>query len=78
MKVPETSVRVKKQRRPCSGASWKASHGETGQGTTQQRHQLKDQDPYDQNYGLPSSHMYGYESWTIRKADRRGIDAFEL
>ena len=22
--------------------------------------------------------MYGYESWTIKKADGRGIDAFEL
>ena len=22
--------------------------------------------------------MYGYESWTIKKAERRGIDAFEL
>ena len=22
--------------------------------------------------------MYGYESWTIKKAERRRIDAFEL
>ena len=22
--------------------------------------------------------MYGYESWTVKKADRRRIDAFEL
>ena len=22
--------------------------------------------------------MYGYESWTIKKAERRSIDAFEL
>ena len=22
--------------------------------------------------------MYGYESWTIKKTERRGIDAFEL
>ena len=22
--------------------------------------------------------MYGCESWTVKKADRRGIDAFEL
>ena len=22
--------------------------------------------------------MYGYESWTIKKAERKGIDAFEL
>ena len=22
--------------------------------------------------------MYGYESWTIKKAERQGIDAFEL
>ena len=22
--------------------------------------------------------MYGYESWTVRKAERRKIDAFEL
>ena len=22
--------------------------------------------------------MYGYESWTVKKAERQGIDAFEL
>ena len=22
--------------------------------------------------------MYGYESWTLKKAEHRGIDAFEL
>ena len=33
--------------------------------------------PSTQSYGLPVV-MYGFESWTIKKAVRRKIDAFEL
>ena len=33
--------------------------------------------PSSQGYGLPVV-MYGYESWTIKKAECRRIDAFEL
>ena len=33
--------------------------------------------PYSQSYGFPVV-MYGCESWTIKKAEHRRIDAFEL
>ena len=33
--------------------------------------------PYSQSYVFPVV-MYGCESWTIKKAERRRIDAFEL
>ena len=36
-----------------------------------------DKDPSSQNYGYSSSH-YRCESWTIKKAEHRWIDAFEL
>ena len=36
-----------------------------------------DKGPSSQSYGFSSS-MYGYESWTIKKAEHRRIDAFEL
>ena len=36
-----------------------------------------DKGPSSQSYGFSSS-MYGYESWTINKAEHRRIDAFEL
>ena len=36
-----------------------------------------DKGPSSQSYGYSSSH-YGCESWTIKKAERRRIDAFEL
>ena len=32
---------------------------------------------YSQSYGF-SAVMYGYESWTIKKAECQRIDAFEL
>ena len=36
-------------------------------------------DPSSHRYGFSNSHvMYGYESWTIKKAEHRKIDAFEL
>ena len=36
-----------------------------------------DKGPSSQSYGFSSS-MYGYKSWTIKKAEHRRIDAFEL
>ena len=33
--------------------------------------------PSSQSYGFPVV-MYGCESWTVKKAERRRIDAFEL
>ena len=36
------------------------------------------QGPSSQGYGFSSSHVYGCESWTIRKAECWRTDAFEL
>ena len=42
-----------------------------------QRHYFVSKGPSSQGYGFPVV-MYGYESWTVKKAERRRIDAFEL
>ena len=42
-----------------------------------QRHYFANKGPSSQSYGF-SSIMYGCESWTIKKVERRRIDAFEL
>ena len=42
-----------------------------------QRHHFVDKGPYSQSHGFFSI-MYGCESWTIKKAEHRRIDAFEL
>ena len=41
------------------------------------RHYFVNKGPSSQVYGFPVV-MYGCESWTIKKAERRRIDAFEL
>ena len=41
------------------------------------RDYFADKDPSSQSYGFPVV-MYGCERWTIKKAERRRIDAFEL
>ena len=40
-------------------------------------HHFADKGPYSQSYVFPVV-MYGCESWTIKKAEYRRIDAFEL
>ena len=42
-----------------------------------QRHYFANKGPSSQGYGF-SVVMYGCESWTVKKAERRRIDAFEL
>ena len=42
-----------------------------------QKHQFADKGWYNQSYGFSSS-QYRSESWTIKKAECRKIDAFEL
>ena len=42
-----------------------------------QRHYFANKGPSSQGYGFPVV-MCGCESWTIKKAERRRIDAFEL
>ena len=43
-----------------------------------QKHHFADKSPYSQSYGFFSVVMYGCESWTIKNAVPRIIDAFEL
>ena len=42
-----------------------------------QRHYFTNKDLFSQGYVFPVV-MYGCESWTVKKAERRRIDAFEL
>ena len=42
-----------------------------------QRHYFANKGPSSQGYGFPAV-MYGCESWTVKKAECRRIDAFEL
>ena len=48
-----------------------------GQHIKKQRHHFADKGPSSQGYGFPVV-MYGCESWTIKKAERQRMDAFEL
>ena len=42
-----------------------------------QRYYFANKDPSSQGYDFSNGH-YGFESWTVKKADYRRIDAFEL
>ena len=53
---------------------WKKSYEQTRQHIKKLRHYFADKGLSNQSYGFPSSHM----SWTIKKAEHRRIDAFEL
>ena len=57
-------------------APWKKSYDKPRQHIKKQRHYFADKGPYSQSYGFPVV-MYGYESWTIKKAEHQRIDAFE-
>ena len=56
---------------------WKESYDQRRQHIKKQRHYFVNKGPSSQDYGF-SSGMYGCESWTIKKAEHRRIDAFEL
>ena len=56
---------------------WKESFDKPRQCLKKQRHHIADKGPYSQSYGFPVV-VYGYESWTIKKAECRRIDVFEL
>ena len=58
-------------------APWEKSYDKPRQHIKKQRHHFADKGPYSQSYGF-SSIMYRCESWTIKKAEHRRIDAFEL
>ena len=56
---------------------WKKSYDQPRQHIQKQRHYFANKGPSSQGYGFPVV-MYGCESWPVKKADRRRIDAFEL
>ena len=57
-------------------APWKKSHDQPRQHIKNQRHYFSDKGPPSQRYFQVVT--YGCESWTIKKAERQRIDAFEL
>ena len=56
---------------------WKKSYDQSRQHIKKQRHYFANKGPPSQGYGFPMV-MCGCESWTVKKAERRRIDAFEL
>ena len=58
-------------------APWKKSYDQPRQHTKKQRHYFANKGPSSQSYVFPVV-MYGCESWTIKKSECWGIDAFEL
>ena len=57
--------------------SWKESYDQPRQHIQKQRYYFVNKGPSSQGYGFPVV-MYGCESWTVKKAEHRRIDAFEL
>ena len=53
------------------------NYDQTGQHIKKQRHFFANKGLSSPSYGFPGV-MYGYESWTIKKAECQRIDAFEL
>ena len=58
-------------------APWKKNYDQPTQHIKKQRYCFANKSLSSQTYGFPVV-MYGFESWTIRKAERQRIDAFEL
>ena len=58
-------------------APWKKSYDQTRQHMKKQRHCFANKGPSSQGYVFPVV-MFECESWTIKKAERWRIDAFEL
>ena len=58
-------------------APWKKSYDQSRQHIKKQRHCFADKGPSSQIMVFPIV-MCGCESWTIKKAEHRRIDAFEL
>ena len=58
-------------------ALWKKSYVQPRQQIKKQRHYFANKGLSCQSYSFPAV-MYGCESWTIKKAERQRIDAFEL
>ena len=58
-------------------ALWKKNYDQPRQHIKKQRHYFVNKSPSSQTMVLPVV-MYRCESWTIKKAEHQGIDAFEL
>ena len=56
---------------------WKESYDQPRQHIKKQRHYFANKGPSSQGYGFPVV-MYECEGWTVKKAERLRIDAFEL
>ena len=56
---------------------WKKSYDQPRQHIKKQGHYFANKDLSSQGFGF-SSGQVGCESWTVKKAERRRIDAFEL
>ena len=56
---------------------WKESYDQPRQHTKKQRHYFVNKGPSSQGLVFPVV-MYGCESWTVKKAERRRIDAIEM
>ena len=54
------------------------SYDQPRQHIEKQRHYFVNKGLSSKGYGFSSGVMYGCESWTIKKAEYRRIDAFEL
>ena len=58
-------------------APWKENYDQPRQHNKKQRYYFANKGLSSQSYGFPVV-MYGCKSWTIKKAEHRRIDAFEL
>ena len=56
---------------------WKESYDQPRQHIKKQRHYFTNKSPYNQSMVFPVV-VYGCESWSIKKAEYRRIDTFEL
>ena len=56
---------------------WKEIYDQPRKHIKKQRHYFANKGPFSQGCGF-SAVMYGCESWTVKKAEPRKIDAFEL
>ena len=57
---------------------WKESYDQPRQHIEKQRHYFVNKGPSSQGFGFFPVVTYGCESWTVKKAECRKIDAFEL
>ena len=72
LQMVTAAMKLKKMLTP-----WKESYDQPRQHIQKQRYYFVNKGPSSQGYGFPVV-MYGCESWTVKKAEHRRIDAFEL